>query len=59
MNPPKRKHTLIMDKFVCKISKNDDDRSTDGQMSTPTLTSLDTKCEVAPSKLQVTHKILS
>lgn len=53
MNPPKRKNTF-MDKFVCKIPKNDDDRSTtDDQISTPTLTSLDTKCEVAPSKLQV------
>ncbi|KAL5237883.1 hypothetical protein ACI65C_008686 [Semiaphis heraclei] len=42
-----------MDKFVFKISKNDDDRSTtDDQKSTPTLTSLDTKCKVAPSKLQ-------
>jgi len=52
MNPAKRKHTF-MDKFVCKISKNDDDRSTiDQNMSTPTLTSLDTKCEVAFSKLQ-------
>lgn len=39
-----------MDKFVCEKSKNDDDRSTNDQMSTPTLTSLDTKCEVAPSK---------
>ncbi|KAL5236115.1 hypothetical protein ACI65C_003525 [Semiaphis heraclei] len=45
MNPPKRKNTF-MDKFVFKISKNDDDRSTtDDQKSTPTLTSLDTKCE--------------
>jgi len=53
MNPPKRKNTF-MDKFVFKISKNDDDRSTtDDQKSTPTLTSLDTKCEVTPSKLQV------
>lgn len=44
MNPPKRKNTF-MDKFVFKISKNDDDRSTtDDQKSTPTLTSLDTKC---------------
>jgi len=45
MNPPKRKNTF-MDKFVGKISKNDDDRSTtDDQISTPT--------QVAPSKLQV------
>jgi len=37
-----------------KYQKNDDDRSTiDDQISTPTLTILDTKCEVAPSKLQV------
>lgn len=52
MNPPKRKHTF-MEKFVGKISKVDDNRSTDDQMSTPKLTILDTKCEVAPSKLQV------
>jgi len=62
MNLPKRKNTF-MDKFVCKIPKNDDDRSittTTDPLSTPTLTSLDTKYEVAPSKLQVpTHKIFS
>jgi len=60
MNPSKRKNTF-MDKFVCKIPKNDDDRSTtDDQISTPTLTSLYTKCEEPPTKLQVhTHKIFS
>jgi len=51
MNPPKRKHTYFMNKFVCKISKIDDNRSTDDhQISTPTLKILDTiYCEVAHS----------
>jgi len=39
--------------FVCKISKNYDDTSTDDQIYTPTLTSLDTIFEVGPSKLQI------